>query len=57
MGLDEKAVSEKEQDIYLRHKGFLTGEQVPYGEICRKYRMPQEAVKSIIAKVERLCTS
>ena len=52
--LDEKGISEKEQDIYLWHKGFKTGEQVGYEQIAQKYRISQEDVKRIISSVESL---
>ena len=54
--LDEKGISEEEQDIYLWHKGFKTGVPVRYEEIGQKYRISSEDVKQIISKVESLCT-
>jgi len=53
--LDEKGIGELEQDIYLWHKGFKTGEQAGYEEIGRKYGIDQEEVKSIVSRVESLC--
>ena len=53
--LDEKGISEEEQDIYLWHKGFKTGERVGYEEIARKCKISPEDVKRIISQVERRC--
>ncbi len=55
ISLDEKGIREKEQDIYLWHKGFKTGEQAGYEEIGRKYKTSPEDVKRIISTVESLC--
>ena len=55
--LDEKGVSKEEQDTYLWHKGFKTGEQVGYEKIAQKYKMSPEDVKRIISRVESLCFS
>lgn len=54
--LDEKGISEEQQDIYLWHKGFKTGEQVRYEEISRKYKISPEDVKRIISRIESLYT-
>jgi len=53
--LDDKGIGELEQDIYLWHKGFKTGEQVGYEEIGRRYKISPEEVKSIVSSVESLC--
>jgi len=54
--LDEKEISEEEQDICLWHKGFKTGARTDYKEIGRQYGIPPEAVERIISRVESLCT-
>ncbi|MGB2798982.1 MAG: tetratricopeptide repeat protein [Dehalococcoidia bacterium] len=53
--LDEKGIGKLEQDIYLWHKGFKTGEQAGYEEIGRRYKISPEEVKSIVSRVESLC--
>jgi tetratricopeptide (TPR) repeat protein len=53
--LDEKGISEVEQDIYLWHRGFKTEEQAGYEEIGRKYRISPEEVERIVSTVESLC--
>ena len=53
--LDEKGISQLEQDIYLWHKGFKTGEPVGYEGIARKYKISPEDVKGTISRVESLC--
>ena len=53
--LDEKGISELEQDIYLWHKGFKTGEQAGYEDIAHSYKISPEEVKSIVSRVESLC--
>ena len=53
--LDERGISEEEQDIYLWHKGFKTGVPVGYEEIGRMYKTSPKDVKKIISKVEGLC--
>jgi len=53
--LDEKGIGEEEQDIYLWHKGFKTGEQVGLKEISQKCNIPREEVKMVISRVEGLC--
>ena len=50
--LDEKGISEEEQDIYLWHKGFKTGAPAGYGEIGIKFGIPPEEIKKIILKVK-----
>ena len=54
--LDEKGIGEREQAIYLRHRGFTTGECVGYDEIGHSYGISPEDVKKTISKVARLCT-
>jgi len=54
--LDEKGISEEEQDIYLWHRGFKTGVQVGYEEIGRRHGISSREVEKIISKVEGLCT-
>ncbi len=56
ISLDEKDVSEQEQDIYLWHEDFKTGEPVGDEEIGRKYKISPEEVKRIVSRVESLCT-
>ncbi len=50
--LDEAGISEEEQDIYLWHKGFKTGEPAGDEEIGRQYRISPENVVRIISSVE-----
>ena len=54
--LDEKGISEREQAIYLWHKGYKTGASVGNEEIGHKYGISLEEVEKIIDRVERLCT-
>ena len=54
--LDDEGIGELEQDIYLWRKGFKTGEQAGYDEIARRYKISPEEMKSIISRVESLCT-
>jgi len=54
--LDEEGLSEREQDIYLWHKGFKTGTRAGYEEIGRKYGISPEEVAKIIVRVEKICT-
>ena len=54
--LDEKGLSEREQDIYLWHKGFKTGARAGYEEIGQKYGISAEEVAQIVARLERICT-
>lgn len=54
--LDEKGISEREQAIYLWHKGFQTGAPVGYEEIGHQYGISSEEVKEIVTRVEKLCT-
>jgi hypothetical protein len=56
IGLDEKGIGEREQAIYLWHKGYQTGVSAGYEEIGHKYGITPEDVKKIIDRVERLCT-
>ncbi len=53
--LDEKGIGELEQDIYLWHEGFKTGEHATYEEIGRRYRISPEEVERIVSRVESLC--
>lgn len=50
--LDEKGFGEREQDIYLWHKGFKTGEIVGYEAIAREYGVSLEEIKHIILRIE-----
>lgn len=53
--LDEAGVSEEEQDIYLSHRGFKTGEAVGCEELGRKYGIPPQEVAKVVSRVETLC--
>ncbi|MFW6125841.1 MAG: tetratricopeptide repeat protein [Chloroflexota bacterium] len=53
--LDEAGIGELEQDIYLWHRGFKTGEPVASDEIARIYGLPSRDVEEILSRVEDLC--
>jgi len=53
--LDEAGVSEEEQDIYLWHRGFKTGEAVGRDELGRKYGILPQEIAKIVSRVEALC--
>lgn len=53
--LDEEGINEEEQDIYLWHRGFKTGEEVGCEELGRKYGIPPEEIAEIVLRVETLC--
>jgi DNA-directed RNA polymerase sigma subunit (sigma70/sigma32) len=52
--LDEKSISEREQDIYLWHKGFKTGKEVGFEEIAQKYGIPKKQAEEIASKIDRV---
>jgi tetratricopeptide (TPR) repeat protein len=52
--LDEKSISEREQDIYLWHKGFKTGKEVGFEEIAQKYGIPKKQAEEIVSKIDRV---
>jgi tetratricopeptide (TPR) repeat protein len=54
--LDEEGISEREQAIYLWHKGYKTGACAGYEEIGREYGVSPQDVKKIIDRVAGLCT-
>jgi len=56
IGLDEKGISEREQSIYLWHKGYRTGAGAGYEEIGREYGVSPGEVRKIIDRVAGLCT-
>jgi len=53
--LDEAGVSEEEQDIYLWHRGFKTGEEVACEELGCRYGIAPEEIAKTVSKVETLC--
>lgn len=54
--LDIKAVADKAQEIYLLHRGIVTGRPVPVTGIARRYAMPEDEVAGTIAAVEQKLT-
>ena len=54
--LDETGISEREQTIYLWHKGYKTGTTTGYEEIAREYGISPTNVGEMIDRVTGLCT-
>lgn len=52
IALDETGVSPGYQDLYLLHKGFMTGKPVPIEEVARQRFLPPDRVREVIAEVE-----
>jgi tetratricopeptide (TPR) repeat protein len=57
MLLDEKGISEGEQEIYLWYRGFRTGTAAGYQKIARQAGISPSEVKKIIDRVAGLCFS
>lgn len=56
--LDDKGVDSVTQEIYLLHKGFVTGREVGITAIARKFGLPEEEVETILSSAEtRLASS
>jgi tetratricopeptide (TPR) repeat protein len=51
--LDEANIGEKEQEMYLLHKGIITGRIVSTGSIARRLRLSEAEVVDCLAEVER----
>ena len=52
MELDRAKIEEREQEIYLLRKGFITGELVPAINVAKYYQISQREVDKIISAVE-----
>jgi tetratricopeptide (TPR) repeat protein len=50
--LDEKGLSPQEQEVYLRRRGFLSGQPVTAEEVAREYGISPQEVERIVAEVE-----
>ena len=51
--LDEKNISEREQQVYLLSQGFVTGQKVSPPAIALKSGLPPEEIMNILASVEK----
>ena len=54
MKLDEKCIPELDQEIYLLHSGFITGERVPPEKIARRLDLPQDEVEAVLLFMDRI---
>jgi hypothetical protein len=53
--LDERKIEDRDQNIYLLRKGFITGKREPWEEIaCRLNRSPDEIRKRFKLTLVRL---
>ena len=50
--LDAKQISPRDQQIYLFHKGFLTGEEVPLDQVAREFYMSEDEVSAALSCCE-----
>lgn len=54
MKLDEKFIPEPDQEIYLLHKGFITGRKVSAEKIAMKFSMDQEEAEAVLGLIEKV---
>jgi tetratricopeptide (TPR) repeat protein len=52
MKLDEKFIPEPDQEIYLLHKGFITGRKVSPQQLALKCAMDKEEVEAVLSFIE-----
>lgn len=52
INLDEKHISEREQDIYLLYKGFKTGKPVTFETIGEIYAVTPDEIRRILSRIE-----
>ena len=50
--LDQMNLSQKEQEIYLRRKGFITGREVTLGDVAKEHGISLEEAGQIISAIE-----
>lgn len=50
--LDSMGVNEKNQEVYLLHKGFMTGKKVPLAVVAEKYGLSEVEVSKILSSLE-----
>lgn len=54
--LDEKAIDERGQEIYLLRRGVITGKAVPIALIAARYGIPEDRARAMLSGVERRLT-
>ena len=52
MELDRKGIELKEQEIYLLHKGFITGQEVTIEAIAKQYKISLNKVRRLVGDIE-----
>lgn len=52
MELDRQGIEPREQEVYLLHKGFITGEQVPIKTVARQYQISPDKVRGLASDIE-----
>ena len=50
--LDAREIGNLAQEMYLLHKGFTTGKEVPLPRIARKLSLPETEARAILSSVE-----
>jgi len=50
--LDRMNIEAGEQEIYLLHKGYISGKDIPVDRVAREYGFPTEKVEQIVSDIE-----
>ncbi|MFC1939867.1 tetratricopeptide repeat protein [Chloroflexota bacterium] len=51
LNLDAQGVDNLAQEMYLLHKGFTTGNEVPISVVAKKFGLPEAGIKAILSSI------
>ena len=49
--LDERGISFRDQEVYLMHRGYITGSGVSAGEVASRCGIPEAEVLAILSTI------
>ena len=52
LDLDDKGIGNLAQEMYLLHKGFATGKEVPLLGVARRFGLPETETRAVLSSVE-----
>ncbi len=52
ISLDASGVDNLAQEMYLLHKGFVTGKEVPLASIAKRFGLPETETAAILSSTE-----
>ncbi len=52
INLDASSIDNLTQEMYLRHKGFITGKEIPPASIAKRLGLPEVEVAATLSSIE-----